>query len=264
MARPALQPACRWRPSRERPDRTAVHRQSRDRADQRARDVRQPALLAQHGDRRPRTQSVAVARHRHARVRVGRRSRQRRPAGGVDSDVVDGGVGAGACEGLRQHVPPRHGHAPPVALPAFERRAGLRRRHGSMGLGPRHQSRRGPRLRILDAGSEHASGDGQSARRHGHSAGDDSGRADPGERQHGYNGAFLDHRLARIRGQHPGRHDRDRVGNGCRCGRRRRRRRGIGGRWNNVASSHRHVQLELRMGAGRAGKREHSVPRHRR
>ena len=61
----------------------------------------------------------------------------------------------------------RHRHPPPDALPRPERRAGLRRRHGAVVLGPRR-----PRTRAATPDTQHAAGDGQPVRRHGRAAGD--------------------------------------------------------------------------------------------
>ena len=63
-----------------------------------------------------------------------------RPAG-PDAPVRDDGQQRPLHPGLRHRLRRRHGDAPPDALPRAERRAGLQRRHGAMGVGPRPEPR---------------------------------------------------------------------------------------------------------------------------
>ena len=87
LARPALQPAGRRRPARERADRHDLHGQ-RATATTRSRvpaAVRQAALLAQHERRHARAGPDRDAARRHARLRVGRGRRQRLPPGRASS-----------------------------------------------------------------------------------------------------------------------------------------------------------------------------------
>ena len=80
LARSPLQPAGRRRPARERADRHDLHGQLGHDGDPGAGRRRQDALLAQHLDRQPGAGRVGHAAERHARLRVGRGSRQRLPA----------------------------------------------------------------------------------------------------------------------------------------------------------------------------------------
>ena len=98
---------------------------------------------------------------RHARLRVGRGPRQRRPARPAWSTCRRRPSTASrrSCRTTARPYGDRHGHAQPDALPASERRARLRRRHRAVVLGPRRR----PRPRQLDRRPAHAAGDGQPA-----------------------------------------------------------------------------------------------------
>ena len=142
LARPALQSAGRRRPARERADRHDLHGQlpapTRHHG---ARGRRQDALLAQHD-------VASLAPGRSATLPDGTlgyewdedRDNGFRPAG-LDPPVRHHRQRRRVPAGLRLDV--RAGHREPRAdaLPAPERRAGVRRRHGPVVLGPRQQPR---------------------------------------------------------------------------------------------------------------------------
>ena len=114
------------------------------------------------------------AGHGHARLRVGRRTRQRVPARRPVRPVVDDVDDRRDLHRLRldrRGQPDRD--PPPLALPRPERRARLRRRHRAVGLGPRRQQPERRRRR-----PQHAAGHGQPARRHGRAAGHADRRPD--------------------------------------------------------------------------------------
>ena len=106
------------------------------------------------------------------------------------------GTGAACC---RTTAPPtRTGNATHrlTPVPRAERRAGLRRRHRPVVLGPRRRPR--PRLGA-PPDTAAAAGDGQPVRRHGRAADHAAARADRGDRVHRHRRPDLHHHLARRR-----------------------------------------------------------------
>ncbi len=102
-----------------------------------ARRLPPAAPVAQHG-RRPDVGPEHDARPRHARLRVGRRLRQRLPPSGLVQGLRDDRQRRRVVHRLRQHHEVQHHRdAQHDALPRAQRRAGVRRRHGAVGLGPR-------------------------------------------------------------------------------------------------------------------------------
>ena len=116
----------------------------------------------------------ARARRADARLRVGRRRRQRLPPARAVQALVDDGQRRRVVHRLRQHAckpAPRQTHNLTMYR-ARQRRAGVRRGHGPVGVGPRHHQRvgdNGPPAGGL-AGPGDAAGDGQPVRRHGRAA----------------------------------------------------------------------------------------------
>ena len=177
LARPALQPAGRRRPARERADRHDLHGQlRRPTAITVPAARRQAAVLAQH--RASPTLAAGAdgdARRRHARLRVGRgpRQRLRGPPGLIRLSTTTGDA---SPQYLQDYGSDRTAPAPrrtPDAVPRAERRARLRRRHRPVVVGPRRQPRRAAGAAGRPA---HAAGDGQPVRRHGRAAGDAASR----------------------------------------------------------------------------------------
>ena len=223
------------RPARERADRAALHRQLRAPS-----DITVPAAVQE---------PAAVAEHRRWRTSApGRRARSApgeqtlgfewdidadngfRPRGSFElSSTTVTGVESFTDYGThrrRRHRPQTH-HL--TLYRRAERRAGVRRGHRAVGVGPRHherveQHRAGQRRR---ARSGHAAGDRQPVRRHGR-AGDDADEPGCVAASHvdRHDGAQLDD-------HQPGRGRRDRRrddGHGHGHRDRRRRRRGGGRR----------------------------------
>ena len=143
LARPAVQPAGGRRPARERAHRHAVHGQRLPaRRDHRAGAVRPRLRLWRNTSWRPAGRPDRDVPGRHARLRVGRGRRQRRPPGRpIDLSSTTVNDHRAVSAGLRQHVRHRHGDAQPDALPGRQRRARVRRRHRAVGLGPRRRPR---------------------------------------------------------------------------------------------------------------------------
>ena len=146
LARPALQPAVRRRPPGERADRHALHGQLPAR--RRDPGARRPTASCGSGatpHREPAPPgATATLRRRHPRLRVGRGPRQRLPAGRPDRSLVhDRPVGAEVLLDYGLDLRPRHRDPPPDALPRpkARRRAGVRRRHGAVVVGPRRRPR---------------------------------------------------------------------------------------------------------------------------
>ena len=84
----------------------------------------------------------------HARLRVGRGPRQRLPPGRPDRpSSTTATASPSVLHDYGSTLRTGHRHPPPHALPRRQRRAGLRRRHRAVVLGPRRQ----PRPRRLDA-----------------------------------------------------------------------------------------------------------------
>ncbi len=102
----------------------------------------------------------------HARLRVGRGPRQRRPPTGADPALLGDPLRSREAPGQRLDLRVRHRDPPPDAVPRGQRRARLRRRHGPVVVGPRRR----PRPRQLDPRPAHAAGDREPVRRHGRPA----------------------------------------------------------------------------------------------
>ena len=82
LARSPLQPSGRRRPSRERADRHDLHRERRSSRHHRGSlGLRRPPVLAQHEHRQPAAGPERASDSGHARLRMGRGSGQRVPAG---------------------------------------------------------------------------------------------------------------------------------------------------------------------------------------
>ena len=113
--------------------------------DRGARGRRQDALLAQHERRHAGGRRNRDAPRRHARLRVGRGPRQRLPPGRLVRPVDQPPSRRPGAPGPRLDLRLGHRHPPPDAVPALERRARVRRRHGAVVLGPRRPAR--PRQR---------------------------------------------------------------------------------------------------------------------
>ena len=169
LARPALQPARRRRPARERPHRAAVHGQRRrhDR-DPRPRGRRQDALLAQHQRRHARRRPDGHARPTARSATSGTRTptTASAPPGSfrLSTTTVNG---APVLTDYGSTFGTGHGHPPPDPLPAPASGAlvfGAGTVQWSWGLDdqPRPRQRRPRRA--------HATGHGQPARRHGRPA----------------------------------------------------------------------------------------------
>ena len=189
-----------------------------------------------------------------------------RPAG-PDPPVLDDASTVASVPARLRHRPTAPGTATHslTLYRARQRRAGLRRRHGPVVLGPRRQ----PRPAAADhADVAHAAGDGQPVRRHGRPAGDAAGR--PG-RRHAPRptpprptstitspaaGATVP--VGSTGHHHRHRHRRRR--------RRGRRRRGLGRRRRDLAPGHRaRASWTLHLDARRARHRStHQEPRGRR
>ena len=168
-ADPRFSPPGRRRPSPERPDRPVFRRERGYVRHPGAVGVSPPASVAQHGGREAVAGSDRHTRcgHRNARLRVGRRPRQRLPPRRAHRPVLDDRRRSEAFVtdyGTIDHD--RDRDAPPDALPRVERRARLRRRHRAVVVGPRR-----PAPGRAGTGPEHAAGDGQPLRRHGRAAG---------------------------------------------------------------------------------------------
>ena len=142
VARPALQPAGRRRPSRERAQRLDLHGERHpQRRDAGSGSRRQDALLAQHQHR-----VAGRGPDRHApdgrpRNRVGRGPRQRLPASGRRSHVDDDRVRRAVPAGLRHDLRVGNRDAPPHPLQELLRLARVRRGHHPVALGPRRAAR---------------------------------------------------------------------------------------------------------------------------
>ena len=142
VARPALQPAGRRRPARERADRHDLHGQLLRRCtiagagelDGKLRFWRNTSVASS------RRRQIGDARRRHARLRVGRGPRQRLPAGRPDPLSSTTQRVRSACWTTARPTAPARRRTPD-ALPRRERRAGLRRRHGAVVVGPRRHAR---------------------------------------------------------------------------------------------------------------------------
>ena len=144
---PPLQPAGRRRPSRERADRHHLHgERRRDVGDRGARRVRPAALLAEHVDRDAAPRADRHAARRHARLRMGRGARRRsRPAGLFPCRSTTRSVPSRCSDYGSTYGPGTATHAS-RSTATQQRRAGFRRRHGAVELGPRrHASIAAPR-----------------------------------------------------------------------------------------------------------------------
>ena len=147
------------------------------------------ALLAQHRGGAAEARSAGGARLRHPRPRMERGSGQRLQARRVDADVGNHRQQPAVHPGPRHRVRGRHGHASSDAVSRAERRAGLQRRHGAVGVGARPEPRYGDgdpagarqreqhprRRRPQGPGARDSAGDGESVRGHGRAAGDEAG-----------------------------------------------------------------------------------------
>ena len=147
LARPALQPARRRRPARERADRHASSWSTPGTtaiqvpADDGKLRFWRNTSVADAGSRADRD-----AGRRHARLRVGRGSRQRLPAGRADPAVDhDGRRADRRCRTTARPTAPGTATHSLTLYRHAQRRAGLRRRHGPVVVGPRRRPR--PRRR---------------------------------------------------------------------------------------------------------------------
>ena len=168
------------------------------------------------------------------------------PAGSVRLSTTTLTHRAARCSGLRLDLRQRHRHALPDAVPRTERRAGVRRRHDPVVVGPR----RDPRSRQRGGGPADAAGDRQPVRRHGRAAGHPAVRASSRPR------ASTDTTPPTSTITSPTAGSTLAVGTpvtitGTRERRRRRgrRRRGLGRRRHDLAPGGRAQQLELRLDA---------------
>ena len=246
LARPALQPARRRRPARERADRHDLHGQ----------------LL--HDDAidgaRPTTASCASGATRASPTLAAGQTRDASPtarsatSGTRTSTTAPGPPGsirlvdhdrrrAAAPPGPRLDLRAGHGDAPPDAVPARERRARVRRRHGAVVVGPRRHAR----PRRLDAATPRM----QQATVNlfadmGVAAGDAAGRARRRDaRRPTRRAPTLDDHLARGRrdGRQRARRSRSPAPRPTRR-RRGRRRRGLDRRRRDLAPGHRARELD--------------------
>ena len=161
---PRFSPPADGRPENcaERPDDL---RQSRLRGDHRSVGVLEDALLAEHGRGAARRRAVDDARRPDARLRMGRRSRQRVAAGRPGTACRSPPSRRPSASWISGHVvAPGTAHARADAVPALEWRAGLRRRDDPVGLGTRHPPRHRPGQRTGDARRQHAAGHDQRPR----------------------------------------------------------------------------------------------------
>ena len=234
-------PAVRNRrgPSGKCADRADLHGQRRQRPahENHGAGRRRPAaILAQH---RPRLEQHA-ARLGHPVLRMGRGSRQRLAACRVDPAVFDDRSEHELPAGLRLDLRHGTGDAQSDDVPGAERRARVRGRHHTVGLGSRFGARRFVAHRQPDS-----AGDGESVRRHGRPALYAHLGADAGHRVDRHDPTDLDHHLAHRR-EHPaagdcGNDHRHRI----RCRRTRGRRGGVH-RWrHDVATRRGEIELDL-------------------
>ena len=137
LARPALLAAGRRRPTRERADWHDLHEQRHRRAvlDHGAGCRRQDAPVAQHQRCRARYRAGRYPACRHARLRVGQRSRQRCAARRPVPPVEHRHHVERQAARLRQQLRRRYRDALPHAVQARQRGAGVRCRHGAVELG---------------------------------------------------------------------------------------------------------------------------------
>ena len=171
LARPTIQPAFRRRTPRERPQRDDLHRQ-------RARTtIKVPAADGKlRLWRTPRSPTSAEARSRPCRRdTLGYEwdedlDNGSRPAGLVDLSSTTFNVPARLYR-LRLTTSPGTATHASDDVPRPQRRAGVRRGHRPVVVGPRRRARR----RGTRPGPAHAAGDGQHPRRHGRPAGDAAG-----------------------------------------------------------------------------------------
>ncbi len=200
LARPAVQPTRRRRPPRELRHGPGLHDQLGDVGNQSPGDVRQIAVLAQHGRIDPElgADTDAGARDGNARLRVGRQSRQRLPSPGPHLAVVDDGQRSRSVQRLRHRGRKRSdGESQPLPLQGAKRSAGVRRRHGPVVMGAgRHQCLAQERTEWHRARPDDAAGDCQPAGGHGGAARDPPVRSHrhPGIDRH--HAAKLDDHLA--------------------------------------------------------------------
>ena len=172
VAGPAVQPAGRWRPARERTERHHLHGESGTTA------ITVPAAEGKLRFWRN-TDVAALTASGVATLAAGTLGYE------WDEDLDNGFPPAGLmrlsdttvpsvqdASGLRVHLRQRNSESRAHALPPLERRAGVRCRHGAVGVGARQRSR--PRLRRAQPGD--AAGDDEPARRHGCAAVDAAGR----------------------------------------------------------------------------------------
>ena len=131
--------------------------------------------MAQHAGRGAHAEPDADPRRRRrdARLRVGRRRRQRLPAARPVRPVLDDGHRRREVHRLRQHHRDGHRDAQPDAVPRAQRRAGVRRGHRAVGVGPGQHQRLGlehDRSQRQPGRPQHAAGDREPVRRHGRAA----------------------------------------------------------------------------------------------
>ena len=192
-----------------------------------------------------------------ARLRVGRRRRQRLPAARASSGSrrrPSAGVEVFTDYGSTIETNGDR-DAQPDDVPGAERRARVRRRHRAVGVGPRRREPGGNAAR-----PQHAAGDGEPVRRHGRAAGDAARRASSARRA-------IDRHHARRRRRSPRR--RRRVADGTQVTitrhrdrhrrRRRRRRRGLDRRRHHAGiPATGHDELVLHAGSRTATRRRRS------
>ena len=252
----------RRRSSRERAQRAHLHGERHPlRRTRGAGQRREDAFLAQYGSRIARGGSEGGVPDRHPGNRVGRGSRQRVPASGPRPAVHDHRRERAASVGLREDVRHRYGDAPSDAVPASERRAGVRRRDHPVALGPRRAARLpGPAVR-----RSHEAGDGEPAGRHARAAGHAPVGSRRSNRFDGHDSAERDDHFARGWCEcGAGRHRHDHR-HGERRRRPRGRRGGVDRRWRHLASGDQRPDLvELRLDRERNGQCSPAGTRRRR
>ncbi len=181
------------------------------------------ALLAQQLDRVAPAGPGRPVGSEHPRLRVGRRHRQRLSSRRADPPLVDDPHLSRGAPGQQLDVPGRDSEPPPDPLPGAEWCAGVRYRHGSVGL----RARRVPRDRRGHSGEPtDAAGHAQPPGRHGGPTHQPPGRSRCRDGVDRHPGARLtDHRSGRRRDAASGRAV-HRDGNCHRQRRRTGRRRG--------------------------------------